>query len=66
MILASEDDPFVPFSSIAAAVHGCNDLIELVATPHGGHCAFISDSPEERFWCEGQIVEFCKKVIGTE
>jgi uncharacterized protein len=59
LILAAEDDPFVPFSSIAAAVHACNPRIELFSTQHGGHCAFISASSEERFWCEARIVDFC-------
>jgi hypothetical protein len=66
MIVAAEDDPFVPFSSIAHAVQGCNAQIELVATPHGGHCAFISSSREERFWCERRIVEFCRQAISAE
>lgn len=61
LILAAEDDPFVPFSSIAGAVHGVNPLIELVSTKHGGHCAFISGSREERFWSEARIVEFCAR-----
>lgn len=62
-ILAAEDDPFVPFSSIANAVNAVNPLIELVSTRHGGHCAFISSSHEERFWSEARIVEFCEHVI---
>jgi hypothetical protein len=59
LILAAEDDPFVPFSSIAKAVTSSNPCIELLSTPHGGHCAFISGSREERFWSEARIVEFC-------
>lgn len=62
LILAAEDDPFVPFSSIASAVHEANPLIKLVATRHGGHCAFISSSPEERFWSEARIVNFCQGI----
>jgi uncharacterized protein len=65
LILAAEDDPFVPFSSIAAAVHGVNPLIELVSTKCGGHCAFISGSREERFWSEGRIVEFCARFASA-
>lgn len=62
LILAAEDDPFVPFSSIASAARGANPLIKLVAASHGGHCAFISSSPEERFWSEARIVDFCRTV----
>jgi uncharacterized protein len=59
LILAAEDDPFVPFSSITNAVQSVNPLIKVVSTRHGGHCAFISSSREERFWSEARIVEFC-------
>ncbi len=62
LILAAEDDPFVPFSSIGNAVQSVNPLIELVSTRYGGHCAFISSSREERFWSEARIVEFCDCV----
>jgi hypothetical protein len=61
LIMAAEDDPFVPFSSIAKAVTSGNPCIELLSTPHGGHCAFISGSREERFWSEARIVEFCAR-----
>lgn len=60
LIMAAEDDPFVPFPSIATAVRNANPLIKLVATRHGGHCAFISSSAEERFWSEARIVDFCR------
>jgi predicted alpha/beta-fold hydrolase len=63
LIVAAQDDPFVPFASIVAAVDSVNPLIELLATRCGGHCAFISASREERFWSEGRIVEFCERFI---
>ena len=66
LILAAQDDPFVPFSSIAKAVQSVNPLIDLVATRYGGHCAFISSSREERFWSEARIVEFCERVAKGE
>jgi hypothetical protein len=65
LVLASEDDPFVPFSSIATAVREANPLIKLVATRHGGHSAFISSSPEERFWSEARIVDFCRSIAAA-
>ena len=63
LILAAEDDPFVPYSSIADAVHSVNPLIELVSTRHGGHCAFIAATRQERFWSEARIVEFCGGLL---
>ena len=62
LILAAEDDPFVPFSSIAEAARAGNPNIELLSTRCGGHCAFISGSSEERFWSEARIVEFCHSI----
>ncbi|MGH9567703.1 MAG: hypothetical protein ACRD4I_17140, partial [Candidatus Angelobacter sp.] len=62
MILAAEDDPFVPFITIANAVNSVNPLLELVSTCYGGHCAFISSSRGERFWSEARIVEFCERA----
>jgi predicted alpha/beta-fold hydrolase len=65
LILAAEDDPFVPFSSIAAAAKAMQPKIELVSTRHGGHVAFISRSREERFWAEARIVDFCERFVGA-
>lgn len=62
LILAAEDDPFVPFISIANAVQSASPYLELVSTRYGGHCAFISSWREERFWSEARIVEFCERV----
>jgi predicted alpha/beta-fold hydrolase len=62
LIIAAEDDPFVPFASIANAVGQHNPRIELLATRHGGHCAFISASREERFWSEGRVVDYFQAI----
>ena len=66
LILAAENDPFVPFSTIAAAAACANPAIQLVSSPYGGHCAFISSSREERFWSEARIVEFCENIAAGE
>ncbi|HTU33525.1 MAG TPA: alpha/beta fold hydrolase [Candidatus Acidoferrum sp.] len=60
LILAAKDDPFIPFRSFASPAIRENPHIALVATEHGGHCAFISKERENRFWAEGQIVEYCR------
>jgi len=62
LIVAAQDDPFVPFTMFSNAALRENPNITLLATRRGGHCAFISqESGEGRFWAEGQIVEFCKE-----
>lgn len=59
LILTAKDDPFIPFASFGDAAIGDNPDITLVATDHGGHCAFISRDRQNRFWAEAQIVEYC-------
>ena len=62
LIVAAQDDPFVPFSTIERAEVRKNPSIRLIAPRFGGHCGFISqESGEERFWCEARIVEFCRE-----
>ena len=62
MILTAEDDPIVPIASIRRAIPERNGRVRLLSTRHGGHCAFISASGEERFWSEGRVVDFCVEV----
>jgi uncharacterized protein len=61
LIITSKDDPFVPFEPFQNPVIQANPRITLIATEHGGHCAFISrEDGGERFWAEARIVEYCK------
>ena len=61
LIIASKDDPFVPFAPFEDPVIRNNPFITVVAPEHGGHCAFISSEPgDERFWAEARLVEFCR------
>jgi predicted alpha/beta-fold hydrolase len=61
LIITSKDDPFVPFEPFQNPVIHANSRITLIATEHGGHCAFISrEDGSERFWAEARIVEYCK------
>ncbi|MGH9735798.1 MAG: YheT family hydrolase [Candidatus Acidiferrales bacterium] len=59
LILTAKDDPFIPIASFASPAIRENSNITLVATEHGGHCAYISREREDRFWAETQIVEYC-------
>jgi predicted alpha/beta-fold hydrolase len=63
LIITSKDDPFVPFRPFENSAIRGNSNITLLATEHGGHCAFISqESGMERFWAEARIVEYCKSM----
>ncbi|MGD0545112.1 MAG: alpha/beta fold hydrolase [Candidatus Acidiferrales bacterium] len=60
LILTAQDDPFVPFRPFQDSAIQENPHITLIAPPHGGHCAFISEEAgADRFWAEARIVEFC-------
>jgi predicted alpha/beta-fold hydrolase len=62
LILTAKDDPFVPYATFERREVRDNPNIRLIATRHGGHCAFIGrERGDERFWCEGRIVEFCSQ-----
>ena len=60
LIIHAEDDPFIPFAPLRDAVFSNNPYILLIATPQGGHVAFISSksSGEDRFWSENRAIEF--------
>jgi predicted alpha/beta-fold hydrolase len=59
LIVASQDDPFVPFASFSDPAIANNAHIGVVAPEHGGHCAFISRyAGDARFWAEACVMEF--------
>ncbi len=63
LMITAEDDPFVPYVSFLAAGVEKNACIRFVATEHGGHCAYISNTNGvERFWAEQRVVEFCEGI----
>ena len=61
LLIAAQDDPFVPYFSFLAAKINENPAIRFIDPEHGGHCGFISKhAGSERFWAEQRIVEFCE------
>jgi len=62
LILTAQDDPMVPYAPFLDPALQSNPNIAVIASRHGGHCAFLArDSGEERFWAEARIVEFCQQ-----
>ncbi len=62
LIIAAQDDSFVPFASFRDPALTANLNITLVAPAEGGHCGFIARAGgEERFWAEARVVEFCRQ-----
>jgi predicted alpha/beta-fold hydrolase len=59
LIITAHDDPFVPVSIFdTEAVRG-NPSITVLASRHGGHCAFVQrrNPREDAHWAEHRIVE---------
>ena len=68
LIITSADDPFVPVEPFRDPALTGNPHIHLVVTPHGGHCAFLSDdrNGSDGYWAEDRIIEFaCGNVRPT-
>lgn len=69
LIIASQDDPLIPFSIFQHASLQ-NDDIELLATKYGGHAGYIHQASErlpvlDSFWAENRIVQFCQEVFAN-
>ncbi len=66
LMIAAQDDPFVPFELFRCANPGQNPAIHFATPEHGGHCGFISNRRgAERFWAEQRIIEFCEAIRGA-
>ncbi len=60
LLITSQDDPFIPFTTFDIAALHSNPAIGLIAPRHGGHCGFIQrpQTHEDMFWAENRVVEF--------
>ena len=60
LIIAAADDPFVPVEPFRDPRVTANPDLQVVVTPHGGHCGFVTAAGpgSDGYWAEDQIVEF--------
>ena len=60
LILAAEDDPFVPSDTFSDPAITANPWITVRVSRHGGHCAFLglSRSGDDGYWAERALVQF--------
>jgi predicted alpha/beta-fold hydrolase len=65
LILAAEDDPFVPASQFREPALEHNPNIVVSVSRHGGHCGFIErPSPGyDGYWAEAMAVEFLDRAM---
>lgn len=70
LIIAAEDDPFVPSQPFHDPRIAANEHITLLACEHGGHCGFVGPAlgGDDGYWAENQIVAFAEHYaseVGT-
>ncbi len=65
LIVTAEDDPFVPSSPFRDPAVRANPHIEVVITPHGGHCGFVAEpaAGSDGYWAEERIVRFARASV---
>jgi hypothetical protein len=68
LILTAMDDPFVPGDPFRDPALAANPAIQLVVTPHGGHCGFVTRSAnggDDSYWAERAVVEFVARHVSS-
>jgi predicted alpha/beta-fold hydrolase len=61
LIIASDNDPFVPVEQFRRPEITGNPHITVAITRDGGHCAFVSDAPDrgsDGYWAEQTAIAF--------
>ena len=72
LIMAAEDDPFVPSNPFRDPAVTNNPHVTVAVTPHGGHCAYLerAEGAYDGYWAEREIVRFVGRHVeaaeGTE
>ncbi|MCX6543040.1 MAG: alpha/beta fold hydrolase [Acidobacteria bacterium] len=66
LIVAAEDDPFIPVEPFRDPKVTGNPHIALRITRHGGHCGYIENANDgyDGYWAEQQVVEFAAAHTG--
>jgi uncharacterized protein len=67
LIVAAEDDPFVPTAPFRSAEVTGNANITLVITPYGGHCAYLERAAGDYdgYWAEREIMRFADAQLSA-
>jgi predicted alpha/beta-fold hydrolase len=66
LMIHAKDDPFIPFEPLSDPSIAGNPYVLFIATERGGHVAFVSANPKERFWAESRLVDFFRMVADEE
>ena len=64
LIVAAEDDPFVPAAQFRAERIADNPYIQVEVAPHGGHCGFVATATgDDGYWAESRALSFLGTVM---
>lgn len=66
LMIAAQDDPFVPFAMYRRAPISDNPALRLLATGRGGHVGFwarAAGSDPDRFWAENRALDFVADLL---
>ena len=68
LIIAAEDDPFVPLAPFSSPEVTNNANITMAVMPHGGHCAYLERATGEYdgYWAEREILRFAQFHVSNE
>lgn len=67
LILCAVDDPFIRMTPATRIKILANPNIQLVETPHGGHCAYLcQDGGDDIHWAESTVIRYLLHVIPDE
>ena len=68
LLIHASDDPFIRFAPETRISIAENDQIQLLETPHGGHCAFLANpqpaASNDGYWAEHTAVQFILRHTG--
>jgi predicted alpha/beta-fold hydrolase len=66
LVVTADNDPFVPVEPFRRPALAGNPKIQVIVTPHGGHCGFLDDGDgaEDGYWAERTIVAFAAGITG--
>ena len=64
LIIASDNDPFVPAEQFRRPEIAGNPHVTVAITRDGGHCAFVeqSDGRYDGYWAEREVVRFATEA----
>lgn len=67
LILAAEDDPFVPAEQFRTEAIRGNRHVRVEIPTRGGHCGFVSDAGrDDGYWAEAEAMAFLSRSLSTD